>query len=73
MKSGNLLLARDKRYDEAYDQPMKPAQAYQLLKEGERELVKMQIGQAVFLDYASAGSTWDDQSAFSAFVTFLSP
>ena len=69
LRRGNILLARDIR-DGDIDTPLNGERCEALPpRHGER--LRERIGGAVFVDYASAGSTWQDDSRFRTFVKIL--
>lgn len=67
---GQIVLARDKRFDPHFDRPLQKSPHYEVIPEAEGELVRIAMGDAIFVDYASAGSTWDETSAFTAYHVF---
>ena len=69
LRRGNILLARDIR-DGDIDTPLN-GETCEALPPQRGERLRERIGGAVFVDYASAGSTWQDDSRFQTFVKIL--
>ncbi len=66
---GNIVLARDKRYDGKYAEPMHSYDSFKLLVPEGEELVRIGIGEATLIDYKSAGGTWDERSEYNSILT----
>ncbi len=74
---GPLLLARDKRFDPAFDQPLplpedRPSFTVSP-RAGTQASLLVRIGgdHIPMVDYASAGATWDERSAFRSWLPLL--
>lgn len=61
---GNLVLARDKRFDGEFDRPIACTRSFEFLPEENEEFVRMKIAGGIFVDYKSAGATWNGHSEF---------
>lgn len=73
-KYGNIILSRDKRFDENFDKPISLDKfTYSLLNDIDCNFVAVKIcmdGEYLTLvDYSTAGNTWDDASEFRTWIS----
>ncbi len=64
LKHGPVVLSRDKRYTDISGSVKYAVRPQFILQKAENELIRFRYDGYVFIDYQSAGGTWDDTSEF---------